>query len=140
MMNANEIRFACPVADKCGGCQLSYMAYADQLRVKQQTVEKLLKGICPVAPIRGMEDPFHYRNKVHAVLAADKQGKPYAGVYAAGSHRVIPVKACLIEDERASRIIQTIVGMMARHNIRPYNEDTREQDLAIAVTMVKNFG
>ena len=126
MMNANEIRFACPVADKCGGCQLSHMAYADQLRVKQQTVEKLLKGICPVAPIRGMEDPFHYRNKVHAVLAADKQGKPYAGVYAAGSHRVIPVKDCLIEDERASRIIQTIVGMMARHNIRPYNEDTRQ--------------
>ena len=125
-MNEREIRFACPVADKCGGCQLTHMPYADQLRVKQQTVEKLLKGICPVAPIRGMEDPFHYRNKVHAVLASDRQGKPYAGVYAAGSHRVIPVQACLIEDSRASRIIQTIVGMMERHNIRPYNEDTRQ--------------
>ena len=126
MMNANEIRFACPVADKCGGCQLTAMPYGDQLRLKQQKVEKLLKGICPVMPIRGMEEPFHYRNKVHAVLAEDRQGKPYAGVYAAGTHRVIPVTACLIEDSRASRIIQTIVGMMPRFGIRAYNEDTRQ--------------
>ena len=73
---------------------------------------ELLDGICEVRPILGMDDPFHYRNKVHAVLAVDKAGRPISGVYAMGTHRVVPVRHCLIEDRRADRIIQTIVAML----------------------------
>lgn len=122
-MDRGSIRFHCPAAGKCGGCQLTHLSYADQLRRKQQHVQHLLKGMCEVSPIIGMEDPFHYRSKVHAVLAEDRQGKPYAGVYAAGTHQVIPVKDCLIEDQRAGEIIRTIVEMMPRFGIRAYNED-----------------
>ena len=117
-------RFDCPVAGQCGGCQLQHLPYAEQLRRKQQQVEKLLAGICPVEPILGMADPFHYRNKVHAVIATDRQKNPISGVYALGTHRVVPVKSCLIEDERADRIIQTIVGMIPRYKLRIYNENT----------------
>lgn len=31
-------------------------------------MEELLGGVCPVRPIIGMEEPYHYRNKVHAVF------------------------------------------------------------------------
>ena len=115
---------ACPVAGQCGGCQLQHLSYAEQLERKQHQVEKLLAGICPVEPILGMADPFHYRNKVHAVIAADRQKNRISGVYAQGTHRVVPVKSCLIEDERADRIIQTIVGMIPRYKLRIYNENT----------------
>ena len=98
-------RFNCPVASRCGGCQ----------------VEALLSPFCPVEPIRGMENPYHYRNKVHAVLAVDKRGLPVSGVYEAGTHRVVPVRRCLIEDRRADAVIQTIVGLLPRYRLRIYN-------------------
>ncbi|MBE5796662.1 MAG: 23S rRNA (uracil(1939)-C(5))-methyltransferase RlmD [Clostridiales bacterium] len=119
-----EQRFSCPVAAHCGGCQLSRMSYAEQLRHKQQVVQELLGGLCPVEEIIGMADPYHYRGKVHAVLSTDKRGIPYSGVYAMGTHRVVPVKNCLIEDKRADRIIQTIVSMLPRYKLRIYNEYT----------------
>ena len=121
---AREIRWNCPVAAKCGGCQLTRLSYAEQLQWKQQRVAELLDGICEVHPILGMDDPFHYRNKVHAVLSVDKAGKPISGVYAMGTHRVVPVRHCLIEDRRADRIIQTIVAMLPAYKLRIYNEYT----------------
>lgn len=114
----------CPVADRCGGCQLAHMSYAEQLQRKQQHIEKLLGSLCPVLPILGMDDPLHYRGKVHAVLAEDRRGQPISGVYAMGTHHVVPVKGCKIEDPRADRIIQTIVGMLPRYKLRIYNENT----------------
>ena len=119
-----EIRFDCPVAARCGGCQLNRLNYREQLRLKQKRVEELLNGLCSVDPILGMDDPLYYRNKVHAVLSVDKHGMPISGVYAAGTHRVVPVQHCLIEDRRADRIIQTIVGMLPKYRLRIYNEYT----------------
>ena len=121
---AREIRWNCPAAAKCGGCQLTRLSYAEQLQWKQQRVAELLDGICEVHPILGMDNPFHYRNKVHAVLSVDKAGKPISGVYAMGTHRVVPVRHCLIEDRRADRIIQTIVAMLPAYKLRIYNEYT----------------
>ena len=121
---AREIRWNCPAAAKCSGCQLTRLSYAEQLQWKQQRVAELLDGICEVRPILGMDDPFHYRNKVHAVLSVDKAGKPISGVYAMGTHRVVPVRHCLIEDRRADRIIQTIVAMLPAYKLRIYNEYT----------------
>ena len=39
---------ACPLAKKCGGCQLQNMSYDRQLRWKQARVEILLKKFCKV--------------------------------------------------------------------------------------------
>lgn len=114
----------CPVASRCGGCQLLHLPYSWQLEQKQQMMEKLLKGICPVHPIVGMENPWHYRNKVHAVFDHDRKGNPISGVYEAGTHNVVPVERCLIENEKADEIIGTIRGMLKSFKIRTYDEDT----------------
>ncbi|MBR4081435.1 MAG: 23S rRNA (uracil(1939)-C(5))-methyltransferase RlmD [Clostridia bacterium] len=116
-------RFDCPLSARCGGCQLAHLTYPEQLQLKQQRMQALLGSLCPVEPIIGMEDPFHYRSKVHAVLAEDRSGKPYSGVYAPGTHRVVPVESCLIEDPRADAIIRTVVAMLPRYKLRVYNED-----------------
>ncbi len=71
-----------------------------------------------------MEKPEHYRNKVSAAFTYDRKGNPLSGVYAERSHHVIPVESCLIEDERADRIIGTIRGMLKSFKIKVYDEDT----------------
>ena len=100
-----EIRFACPVASRCGGCQMAHLPYAEQLRRKRAWVRELLSPFCPVEDIVGMENPFHYRNKTHAVLAGDRSGNVISGVYRMGTHQVVPVDKCLIQNEKADAII-----------------------------------
>ena len=113
----------CPVSQGCGGCQLLHLPYAQQLEQKQRRVENLLRRICPVRPIVGMDDPFHYRNKVHAAFALDHRGRIISGVYAPGSHRVVPVEKCLLEDEQADRVVGVVRELMEKFRVSPYDED-----------------
>jgi len=115
---------SCPVINKCGGCQIQHYSYEKQLEEKQRQVSTLLDKFCKIENIIGMENPYFYRNKVHAVFDTDKKGNVISGVYEAGSHRVVSIDSCLIEDQRADNIIVTIRGMLKSFKIRTYNEDT----------------
>ena len=114
----------CPVHGRCGGCQLLDIPYKDQLKQKQTQVTKLLKPYCSVEKIVGMEDPFHYRNKVHAVFGHRKDGTVISGTYQQGTHFIVPVDECLIEDKRADAIIRDIRDLLKSFKIKTYNEDT----------------
>ncbi len=113
----------CPVFKECGGCQYLDMPYEEQLKIKQAEIQKLLNKFCKVYPIHGMENPDHYRNKVHAVFG-HRKGEPVSGVYKAGTHILVPVESCLIEDEKADEIIGTIRGMLKSFKIRTFDEDS----------------
>lgn len=117
-------RSLCPVFKQCGGCQLLDMEYEKQLEWKRNYLEEQLKGLCPVKGIIGMKDPYHYRNKVHAVFDRDRRGNIISGIYQENSHIVVPVERCLIEDQKADEIIGTIRGMLKSFKIRTYDEDT----------------
>lgn len=113
----------CPASRKCGGCQYLDMPYPEQLKLKQTEMQKLLSKFCKVYEIKGMKDPLHYRNKVHAVFGYRK-GEAISGVYEAGTHNLIPVETCMIEDQKADEIIGTIRGMLKSFKIRTYDEDS----------------
>ena len=117
-------RNLCPVFKQCGGCQMLDMEYEKQLEWKRNYLEEQLKGLCPVKGIIGMKDPYHYRNKVHAVFDRDRRGNIISGIYQENSHIVVPVERCLIEDQKADEIIGTIRGMLKSFKIRTYDEDT----------------
>lgn len=121
---SKENKTLCPVAKRCGGCQHQGWSYEKQLKEKENQVKNLFGKLCKVHPIAGMENPYHYRNKVHAVFDRDRLGNPISGVYQMGTHRVVPVEKCLIEDEKADEIIGTIRGMLKSFKIRVYDEDT----------------
>ena len=114
----------CRFSKKCGGCAWLDMPYEEQLKKKEGQVRKLFKDLCPVRPILGMEHPWHYRNKVSAAFARTRDGKIISGTYEEGTHRVVPVEHCLIEDETADRIIGTVRGLLKSFRIRVYDEDT----------------
>lgn len=71
-----------------------------------------------------MKDPWHYRNKVHGVVAGDRHGNCFTGIYENRSHRVIRVDSCLIENQKADEIMNTVTSLMKSFKMRPYNEDT----------------
>lgn len=121
--HAGSGKYLCPVSGVCGGCQYLDMPYEEQLKMKQQQIQKLLGRFCKVHPIIGMDNPFHYRNKVHAVFGYQK-GEVVSGVYQEGTHRLVPVERCMIEDEKADEIIRTIRRMLKSFKIRTYDEDT----------------
>jgi len=114
----------CPYAKKCGGCDYQGIPYEKQLSMKQKEMEKLLGGFAKVYPIIGMEEPMHYRNKVHAVFDRDRKGNIISGVYEKNSHRVVNVDSCMIEDERADAIVLTIRKLIKDFKMKVFNEDT----------------
>ncbi len=118
----------CIYEKKCGGCKYLHLSYEEQLKQKETIVRRELEKIpgikkC-IKPIIGMEDPWHYRNKVTAVFDRDRKGNVISGVYEEGTHNVLPVESCLIEDELSDRIIGTIRGMLKSFKIKTYDEDT----------------
>ncbi len=115
---------ACPHLRDCGGCQVQQQGYQEHLKQKQSQVELLLSKYCRVEKIIGMEQPYHYRNKVHAVFDHDRKGNPISGVYEEGTHRVIPVDSCRIHNQKADEIIVSIRNMLKSFKIKTYDEDS----------------
>ena len=114
----------CPHFKSCGGCQYLDMPYEKQLEHKKKEVADLLRPFCKVETIIGMDDPFHYRNKVHAVMARDRKGRIISGVYKEGTHTVLPVETCLIENKKADEIIATIRELLPSFKMKVFDEDT----------------
>ncbi|MDE6386647.1 MAG: 23S rRNA (uracil(1939)-C(5))-methyltransferase RlmD [Lachnospiraceae bacterium] len=115
---------SCSVSKKCGGCQYIEMPYAEQLKKKQKTVEQLLKKYGKVNKIIGMEKPEHYRNKVHAAFAFHKGKGIVSGIYQEGTHHVVPVDECLLEDAKADEIIVSVRKLAKSFKLKAYDEDT----------------
>ena len=112
----------CPNYKSCGGCQLQRLPYPEQLKRKQGRVISLLGEFCHVEDIVGMADPTHYRNKVTAAFALNRERRVVSGIYQPNSHKVVPVDDCLIEDRTADRIIVDIRNMLRDFKILAFDE------------------
>lgn len=117
--NATRI---CPVSRKCGGCQLMNMTYEEQLAYKQSKVIKLLGGFHRVNKIIGMNNPFHYRNKVQAAFGRTRNGEIISGVYQSSTHNIVKTDSCLIEDDKADEIILTIRKLVKSFKLTVFDE------------------
>ena len=58
------------------------------------------------------------------------------GMYAAGTHRIVPTDECLIENEEGKRAILAVRDLMPRFGIEPYSEDEGTGFLRHAVVRV----
>ncbi len=118
---------ACPYARMCGGCSCQHMSYDAQLRFKHSQVEGCMRHIAgldvPVQPVIGMEEPWHYRNKI-AVPVSGTVKEPLIGYYAPRSHRVVDAKQCLLARTEGNRAIAAVRQWMIDCGIAPYDEIT----------------
>lgn len=113
----------CPLYKKCGGCQIHNMDYEAQLDFKMKKVVRLLGRFHYVENIIGMDNPYHYRNKVQAAFGRDKQNRIISGVYQSSTHRIVPVDNCLIEDKKADEIIVTIRKLIKSFKLGTFDEN-----------------
>lgn len=114
----------CPVAKKCGGCQLSNMNYQEQLSWKMSREISLLKRFGRVEEIIGMDDPFHYRAKVQAAFGVTRGGEVISGIYQSNCHRIVKVDSCAIEDRIADNIILTVRRLVKSMKIPVFDENS----------------
>ena len=109
----------------CGGCPMLSLPYEEQLRRKQARLEELLGEFGPVAPILGMEHPWHYRNKVISSFAWGPGKALISGIYAQGTHRVVPVHECLLHREELDRAVAAVRQAAREFCYRPFDENRR---------------
>ena len=115
----------CVVSKRCGACSSLNIPYEKQLEDKEKMLKKLFDKKIKINHIIGMKNPYNYRNKVHAAFA-NNRGTVISGVYEMGTHKVVQVDNCLIEDKKAREIISTIRNLSKSFKIRIYDEDRRD--------------
>ena len=115
-------RELCPYYKTCGGCQLQKRSYSEQLYHKQCLAIETLGKFGHVEEIIGAEDHLHYRNKVHAAFGIDGKGKVVSGIYKTGTHNIVNVNRCLIDNETADSIILSIRNMLREFKIQVFDE------------------
>ena len=93
---------------KCGGCPLLALPYREQLNQKQARLQGLLGGFAPVRAVQGMAEPYHYRNKAIASFAM-QHGRLVCGLYAEGTHRVLPSADCLLQEEILNKTLAAVL-------------------------------
>ena len=128
-LSKNRIQPKCKICTSCGGCQYQQLNYKEQLRYKTKRVKDSLERIAhlkdiKVLPCIGMDNPYHYRNKVQVPFGKDRKGNIVYGFYKENSHDIIPVRHCYIEDERAASILWDFKELVKEMKIPVYNEDS----------------
>ncbi len=125
----NRTEPRCPLASKCGGCQLQQLNYMSQLEYKNNKVRNCLVRIGgfqypPMEEISGMENPWYYRNKAQFPVACDNDGTIRIGFYAGHSHTVIDTEHCYIQAEIMQPLVKELRLFLTRNRISIYDEES----------------
>lgn len=123
----HRIRPSCIVADKCGGCQWQHIAYEYQLEAKRNQVIQALERIggfnCPpVAPVMAAPYSLGYRNKATYPLGMSATGQVQAGYYQKGSHQLINLNQCPVQDSRLNPLLAKVKQDIQQRGWRVYDE------------------
>ena len=127
--SADRTEPACGHFYECGGCALMHMSYDAQLRAKRGMIENAMRRIGGFADfeldsITGAENALRYRNKT-IFHAEEKNGAPVLGFYAPKSHRVIPLRDCLIGAEENKALIAALTEYMSETGAKVQSLFTR---------------
>jgi 23S rRNA (uracil1939-C5)-methyltransferase len=130
----HRIRPACIVADKCGGCQWQHIDYSYQLVAKQNLVVQALERIGgitnpPVATVLPAHEALHYRNKATYPLRRSPMGQVQAGYYQKGSHQLINLNQCPIQDQRLDPFLAGIKHDLQQRGWSLYDEHQHQGEL-----------
>ncbi len=127
----HRIRPHCIVADKCGGCQWQHIDYTHQLEAKRHLVIQALERIGgfsspAVAPTLTSDASLAYRNKVTYPLKRSAIGQVQAGYYQKGSHQIINLNQCPVQDVRLNPLLAEIKQDIEQLGWSIYNEQRHQ--------------
>jgi 23S rRNA (uracil1939-C5)-methyltransferase len=125
--NPRRIAPACPVFGLCGGCQLQYASYDLQLEIKADIARDALTriggfgGELPEIECAASPEQWGYRNKAAFPIHKIK-GKPTAGFYAAGSHRLVPLPSCPVNAAPLNGLFSAVQKELPSLELDVYDE------------------
>ncbi len=132
----------CPIYTDCGGCQLQHLNYQAQLDAKRATVVAAVKRIgklnldsVRILPTLPAESPWHYRNKMQLPLG-QKADRLIIGCYAQGSHQIVPLDACLIQDEKNNQLVAVFAEIVRELGLTVYSETNGQGVLRYVMGLV----
>jgi 23S rRNA (uracil1939-C5)-methyltransferase len=119
----------CLHAGECGGCEWQTLGYAAQLEFKQQQVVDSLQRIAHLTdyelePIRGMDDPWRYRNKMEFSFGAGEDGRLVLGLHKGGSWReIVDVRDCLLASERMNAARNAVAAACRELGLQAFSRE-----------------
>ncbi len=127
-----RVRPKCSVFKKCGGCQLQHVKYANQLKIKEDNIQKCFSKIAGldvnVLPTFRSTNEYGYRNKLQLPVGMSDDGA-VIGFYANNSHRIVPIDSCPINPDWTTTIIKCFKTYFALNKIKGYNEVENSGDV-----------
>lgn len=130
-----RVRPACIVADKCGGCQWQQVSYEKQLEAKHHLVVDTLTRIgkltvaredesdgIRVDPVLAAPEQLGYRNKATYPLGLSQINNVQAGYYRKGSHRLVNLNQCPVQDDRLDPLLAEVKQDIQAREWKIYNE------------------
>lgn len=129
--SADRVRPSCIVADKCGGCQWQQVDYGQQLVAKRNLVVQDLQRIGgfdepPVDGVLAGGNPLSYRNKATYPIRRNAQGLVQAGYYQKGSHQLINLNQCPIQDDRLDPLLAQLKQDIQQRGWSIYDEQRHQ--------------
>lgn len=133
----DRVKPSCIVADKCGGCQWQTVSYDRQLLAKQNQILQALERIGkfshpPVDPVLPAPFTLGYRNKATYPLGRVETGpepKVQAGYFQKGSHRLVNLNQCPVQDSRLDPLLAEVKQDIQRRGWSIYNEQHHQGQL-----------
>ena len=130
----HRIRPGCIVADKCGGCQWQHIEIDYQREAKQQQVIQAFQRIggfadVEILPILHADHALNYRNKSTYPLGRSSTGQVQAGYYRQGSHKLINLNQCPVQDERLHPLLREVKQDIQEQGWSIYKETNHQGKL-----------
>ncbi|SMH41065.1 23S rRNA (uracil1939-C5)-methyltransferase [Picosynechococcus sp. OG1] len=125
----------CIVADKCGGCQWLQVEDSLQQQVKTNEIQQALQRIggfqdLDIQPILSGDGPLSYRNKATYPLGrSSSMGNVQAGYYRKGSHQLINLNQCPVQDSRLNPLLENVKIDIQNQGWSIYNETKHQGKL-----------
>lgn len=123
----------CPMQKVCGACQMQFIDYHYQLKLKKQIVEDAMRTIghidIPINEPIASPQIKNYRHKIQYPVAQKKEGRIIAGYYKPQSHEIVNIKYCPIQPEICDDIIEFIRENAPKFQITGFDEKKHTGDL-----------
>ncbi len=137
----HRIKPFCAMQKVCGACQLQYIDYDFQLKIKREIVSDLIK--IPDVEIRDTIPSTKtegYRHKIQYPISETKNSKRIlAGYYKTDSHEIVNIKHCPIQPEYCDKIIEFIRENAQLFDISGYTESIHKGDLKHVVIRTSEY-
>lgn len=128
----HRIEPMCPLQKVCGACQLQFIAYEQQLKIKQQIVKDTARKLENVTIGETIPSPEikEYRHKIQYPISETQHSRRIlAGYYKQKSHEIVNIKYCPIQPRICDEIIEYIRETAPKYGIKGYKENKHSGDL-----------